>query len=76
MSFFCDAISVERCDSYFAAANTKNGFVSYFDDIFGKIKKIYVIKGGPGTGKTTTVKGIINLMKNRGLRPCPASPSA
>lgn len=67
MSFFCDAISVERCDSYFAAANTKNGFVSYFDDIFGKIKKIYVIKGGPGTGKSTLMNKIAAEGKNRGF---------
>lgn len=30
-------------------------------------KGILILTGGPGTGKTTTVKGIISLMKNRGL---------
>lgn len=30
-------------------------------------KGILILTGGPGTGKTTTVKGIITLMKNRGL---------
>ena len=36
---------------YFAAANTGKGFVSYYDEIFGKCKRIDIIKGGSGTGK-------------------------
>ena len=34
-----------------------------------------IISGGPGTGKTTTVKGIIAMMKNRGLRVALAAPT-
>ena len=36
----------------FAAANTKNGFVSFFDKTFCRdgISKIYILKGGPGCG--------------------------
>ena len=30
-------------------------------------KGMLILTGGPGTGKTTTVKGIITLMKSRGL---------
>ncbi len=30
-------------------------------------KGMLILTGGPGTGKTTAVKGIITLMKNRGL---------
>ncbi len=30
-------------------------------------KGLLILTGGPGTGKTTTVKGIISLMKSRGL---------
>ena len=43
---------------YFAAANTTDGFVSYYDGIFGKLKKLYVIKGGPGTGKSRLMREI------------------
>lgn len=32
------------------------------------IRGILILTGGPGTGKTTTVKGIIRLMKQRGLK--------
>lgn len=38
-------------------------------------KGILILTGGPGTGKTTTVKGIITLMKNRGLEVSLAAPT-
>ncbi|MBR2133235.1 MAG: ATP-dependent RecD-like DNA helicase [Eubacterium sp.] len=38
-------------------------------------KGILILTGGPGTGKTTTVKGIITLMKNRGLDVSLAAPT-
>ena len=34
-----------------------------------------ILTGGPGTGKTTTVKGIIALMKNRGMNVSLAAPT-
>lgn len=38
-------------------------------------KGLLILTGGPGTGKTTTVKGIITLMKNRGLNVALAAPT-
>lgn len=38
-------------------------------------KGLLILTGGPGTGKTTTVKGIITLMKNRGLDVALAAPT-
>lgn len=38
-------------------------------------KGMLILTGGPGTGKTTTVKGIISLMKNRGLNVMLAAPT-
>lgn len=38
-------------------------------------KGMLILTGGPGTGKTTTVKGIIALMKNRGLDVALAAPT-
>lgn len=42
----------------FAAANTHAGFVSYFDSIFSTagLDRIYILKGGPGVGKSTLMK--------------------
>ncbi len=44
--------------NYFAAANTANGFVSRFNDIFDPrtLERTYIIKGGSGTGKSTLMK--------------------
>ena len=44
--------------SYFAGANTTKGFVSYYRQIFGEPERIYVIKGGSGTGKSRLMKEI------------------
>ncbi len=38
-------------------------------------KGLLILTGGPGTGKTTTVRGIISLMKNRGLKVELAAPT-
>ena len=47
-------------NKYFAAANSYNGFVSYFAKVFGSkdFDRIYVLKGGPGTGKSSFMKEI------------------
>ena len=40
--------------TYFASANSAQGFVSYFERCFThpRIRRLYMIKGGPGTGKS------------------------
>ena len=43
---------------YFASANTEKGFVSYFDEIYGVLDRVYIIKGGPGTGKSHFIRNI------------------
>lgn len=46
--------------NYFAAANTGEGFVGWFDDIFDprEIDYTYIIKGGSGTGKSTLMRKV------------------
>lgn len=47
---------------YFAAANAAGGFVSHFGGLFspesGAWDKIYIIKGGPGTGKSRLMREV------------------
>ena len=44
---------------FFAAGNTPQGFVNFFHDIAsGDEREIYIIKGGPGTGKSKLMKNI------------------
>lgn len=50
---------------YFAAANTGSGFKSFFDEIFRNLDKLYIIKGGPGTGKSKLLRDISNEAKNK-----------
>lgn len=51
--------------SYYGAANGFTGFRSYFKDIFNPADytRIYVLKGGPGTGKSTIMKKILSSFK-------------
>jgi Cdc6-like AAA superfamily ATPase len=43
---------------YFVTANTSSGFVSFFDDVIKQSERVYIIKGGPGSGKSTFIKRI------------------
>ncbi len=45
---------------YFLGGNTSEGFFSYYDYLIrqSEAQKIYVIKGGPGTGKSTIMKKV------------------
>lgn len=51
----------------FATAFTPNGIVTYIDSICKDYKNIYVLKGGPGTGKTSTLKYIYKEASKRGI---------
>ncbi len=53
---------------YFLGSNTPYGFYSYYDYLLpqAEAKKIYVIKGGPGTGKSTLMKKIAFFAEENG----------
>lgn len=57
----------ERKNSYFAASNTAGGFVYDFEEIFRPCKKILILKGGPGTGKSTLIRSIASEAVNRDM---------
>ena len=57
--------SIHAVKSYFASANTTDGFVSFFPEIFSGCRKLYIIKGGPGTGKSRLLRDISNEARNR-----------
>lgn len=44
----------------FTAANSQKGFFSYFDEVVHgeDINRVYLIKGGPGSGKSTFMKKV------------------
>ena len=58
-----------ECKKYFAAANTEKGFCSLFGEIFApeELSWLYIIKGGPGTGKSTFMRGVGEAARERGF---------
>lgn len=67
---------------FFGAANTKNGFLSFFDCIFSpqKIDTLYILGGGPGSGKSTMMKNVALLSEQKGYLTerihCSSSPTS
>ena len=59
---------VRTPNKYFAAANGYLGFRSYFAEIFDSryFDRIFVMKGGPGTGKSTFIKKAANAFFDSG----------
>ncbi len=53
----------------FLGANTPQGFVSFFDELYNPYENCcaYIIKGGPGTGKSTLMKAIVAECEKRGI---------
>lgn len=47
-----------KIKNFFPGGNTTRGFYSFYKYIPYKVNQIYIIKGGPGTGKSTLMKKI------------------
>ena len=52
---------------YFAAINSSRGFISFFDSIFAGRDRLYIIKGGPGTGKSTLMRKVADEAEKNGM---------
>ena len=59
----------ENSPEFFASMNTTKGFQSYFSAIFdpNQFNSIYILKGGPGTGKSSLMKSIARRCEEKGL---------
>ncbi len=60
---------VKKSPCFFLGANGGNGFVNCFSECYQpeKGEKLYIIKGGPGTGKSTFMKELTLAMHNRNI---------
>ncbi|GAA0177335.1 PRK06851 family protein [Clostridium sediminicola] len=47
--------------NYYACGNTAKGFFNLFDNNLLGLRKVFILKGGPGTGKSTLIKRIGDL---------------
>lgn len=56
-------------NTYFAAANSGRGFVSDYPILFdtARLGRLYLIKGGPGTGKSTLLRRAAAYAEGKGL---------
>ena len=54
-------------ESYFLGANTKAGFASLYVHFPPDGAYLHILKGGPGTGKSSMLKAIANAAKEREL---------
>lgn len=54
--------------SVFISANSKDGFFSLYDNVFDtkNFHRIYILFGGPGTGKSTFLRALAEKAKKRG----------
>lgn len=50
----------------FATAFTPNGIVTYINNLIEGFQKVYVLKGGPGTGKTKVLQYLYEEANRRG----------
>lgn len=72
----------ENFKKYFLAANSTLGFVSHFGDTYDPKSgwKAYIIKGGPGTGKSSFMKYIFKKGIDKGFKaelfPCSSDPDS
>ncbi len=54
---------------YFVTANGYSGFRSYYEDVYrsANFTRVFVIKGGPGTGKSRLMQEIATAGEQRGM---------
>lgn len=52
---------------YFACGNTSKGFTNFFPSNLQGLKKIFILKGGPGTGKSSLMKKAATKYSNQGF---------
>ena len=69
-------------EKYFLAANSTSGFVSYFGECYDNLDgwRVYIIKGGPGTGKSSFMRRVALIAESKGIDsiycPCSSDPDS
>lgn len=63
-------------DRFFWGSNTGRGFVSYAEEFYPEARRRILIKGGPGTGKSSFLKKVAEATKEPVLFHCASSPNS
>ncbi|WP_350342776.1 PRK06851 family protein [Proteinivorax tanatarense] len=56
----------KKIKNIFAGGNTKDGFHSFYKDVLSPLSRLFILKGGPGTGKSSLIKKIGRFYKDKG----------
>ena len=59
-------VSEGKIRHLFPGGNTPQGFFSYYNYILPDADRIFVLKGGPGTGKSTFMRRMAETLRTRG----------
>lgn len=59
-----DTFAIGKERHLFCTALTPNGIITFIDDLVAPFKNVYVLQGGPGTGKTE----VLSFLKDEALR--------
>lgn len=51
---------------FFAGVNTEKGFMGFPEEYFSPLKKLYIIKGTAGSGKSTLMKRLAGTLEKKG----------
>lgn len=68
--------------TFYLGGNTPNGFFSFFSEIYNPNDnwRLYIIKGGPGTGKSSFIKNVATEVEKEGYAveriPCASDPTS
>lgn len=68
--------------NFFLGSKTKKGFYSFFEQLQDEkqIERVYLLKGGPGCGKSTLMRQIGTALEQKGKRlvwiPCASDPES
>lgn len=54
--------------TYFSGANTSEGFMSFFSDLYNPWEdyRVFILKGGPGTGKSSLMRRVAEAVEAEG----------
>ena len=58
----------QKYNARFLGANTPEGFISLFDELYDPAEdwRAYIIKGGPGTGKSRLMRRVADELEQAG----------
>lgn len=63
---YCLGVGTLKELNYYAGGNTAKGFVHFFESNFQDLDRLFILKGGPGTGKSSIIKSIGREWRDKG----------